>query len=56
MLARLLEDFLETGALVRVTDVQLVSDRGYFVYYDEALTENSAAARVAAWFSELGRD
>lgn len=54
--AGLLEDFLETGALVRVSDVQLVSDRGYFVYYDEALTENSAAARVAAWFSELGRD
>ncbi len=53
--AGLLEEYLETGALVRVSETRLVSDRGYFVTYDATQAENSAAARVAAWFNDPDR-
>lgn len=45
----LLEQFLETGALVRVSDRTLTTDRGYFVTYDPRFGAGSTTALVADW-------
>lgn len=52
----LLEPYLQSGALIRVSDHCLTSHRGYFATYDQRLPKNSTAARVAQWFCDSNID
>lgn len=47
--AGLLDVFLESGALVRLTDVSAGSGRGYFVTFSQSEAEDSPVRRVAEW-------
>lgn len=49
----LLDQYLETGALVQVSRETLVSDRGYFATYP-SMSERSEVERLAAWLGEHG--
>ena len=48
----LLEQYLETGALVRVSDHTLTSSRGYFITYDDRHGPDSTAAEFARWVAK----
>jgi DNA-binding transcriptional LysR family regulator len=48
----LLEDFLASGALVRLTSQSASSARGYFVTHDADLESDHPARAIAAWLVE----
>lgn len=52
--AGLLDEFLASGALVRVTGHAATSSRGYFVTHDPVLTAESPVPAITGWLLERG--
>ncbi len=48
----LLDTFLDSGALVRLTEESAASERGYFVTYRTDLPSESPARQIASWLAE----
>jgi len=48
----LLDDFLSSGGLVRVTEQSASSDRGYFVTHREHLPSDSPVRALATWLAQ----
>lgn len=48
----LLDQHLKTGALVRISDEAVTSDRGYFATFPTGTTEDSVISRLAHWLAQ----
>lgn len=48
----LLDTFLASGALVRVSDLSAASSRGYFVTHDQDMPADAPAGAIARWLLE----